>query len=578
MSGMVRGPRSTSLGVQPARDGVLAFERDRGRYTLWSGPSFHGNLPVAPRVLQVALLTPCNLRCSFCYRDTQAESRLSRGFLVPFLQSAADWGVLEVAFGGGEPLLFRELEPMLEQLAQTTALGLNVTTNAMLLTEERVARLRDHVGEWRVSAYAENDYQNALLRMRSLRVGLNLMVTPRNVGHIEVTVRDALQRGARDVLLLSYKGSESALHLRATDRERLRRALERMSALPLRLDICLYPHFSELPHLFPRDDCGAGSDFLAIAPDRTAHACSFSSRRFPFETIEDLQRIWTHLCDARPPADAEGCTRERFAALGQVACCSVDTVWQWSARASNNSGDSTVLAEFCDDATAELAASELRRFFEELHRFYRDLNQERGFAEDTFWNAVRVCDDEVPPPVAEFARKHGFKLETYSHGIRDTTETPTVASFGKQLALYHDYLMGFDSVFLERYFKTLSEGPPRFEVFGLEQPLRVRVSATGHSASVTQTLEDFFTRETEDEEPPWIDVSTPDILPWPHEVRPRAEVRWEKQREWNIAIDERSLAIELTLVGNAPAAAAHLGRWLEQNGYASVETEVQPEA
>jgi sulfatase maturation enzyme AslB (radical SAM superfamily) len=88
-----------------ALDGAkLLFDRAHGTNILLPGQSAKRQ---APRVLQIGLLTPCNLTCSFCYRDQAAPSRLTSEFLLDLLRGAAEWGVLEVAFGGGEPLLFR---------------------------------------------------------------------------------------------------------------------------------------------------------------------------------------------------------------------------------------------------------------------------------------------------------------------------------------------------------------------------------------------------------------------------------------------------------------------------------------
>ena len=80
--------------------GLMGFDRDRGLNVLYAGEETAGLRRRAPRSLQIGLLTPCNLSCSFCYRDRKAPDRLDRAFLVELLQQCARWGVLEVAFGG----------------------------------------------------------------------------------------------------------------------------------------------------------------------------------------------------------------------------------------------------------------------------------------------------------------------------------------------------------------------------------------------------------------------------------------------------------------------------------------------
>jgi hypothetical protein len=179
--------------LQTVDEGLHAFDRGSGENVLVRNRHTACLQRTAPRVLQIGLLTPCNLHCDFCYRDTNAPSRLDAPFLLDLLTRAAQWGVLEVAFGGGEPLLFRGFVDMVEELHQATPLGINFTTNGTLLTEDLLARLRRTVGEMRISAYPDNRYRRSLLMARGMNVGVNWLVTPANVGMIEPFVYDFLE-------------------------------------------------------------------------------------------------------------------------------------------------------------------------------------------------------------------------------------------------------------------------------------------------------------------------------------------------------------------------------------------------
>lgn len=166
-------------------EALLRFDRDTGTNVLLRDETTAGCQRRAPRLLEIGLLTPCNLRCTFCYRDTRAPSRLTAQFLVDLLRQAADWGVLEVAFGGGEPLLFPGFAKLLHDLHATTRLGINFTTNGTLLTP---AILNDLEGAWqelRLSAYEDNHYRRSLQLLQGRNVGVNWLVTPRNVGMVE---------------------------------------------------------------------------------------------------------------------------------------------------------------------------------------------------------------------------------------------------------------------------------------------------------------------------------------------------------------------------------------------------------
>ena len=564
--------------IQPVDGGLLTFDRAAGRYLLVRGPSLADQRVQAPRSIQVGLLTPCNLRCAFCYRDTAAASRLSADFLVGLLQDAARWGVLEVSFGGGEPLLFPGLAAMLRELHRTTALGLNLTTNGVLLSDARLAELADVVGQIRVSAYADNHYRETLRRTRSLRTGLNLLVTPANVDRVEALVVDALGCGADDVLLLGYKGSDPALLLGAAARERLREALQRLQGLPIGLDICLYPHFSELPHLFLRHDCGAGDDFLVITPDRAVQACSFGAARIPFSTFDELQAIYARLRAARPAAEVGGCTRACFS--GQApAPPVVDTMWQWSARAANNSGDFTLIGEFTDASTARAAAAELRQLYAEIHDYFHAWNREHGVDARTFWAANaehRGPPDGVPPPVAAFVARHHLGLDEYDHGITDSTDLPTIVALGCHLLIFHRYNLSLDLDLLEAFYHRTSGSDLTPAIYRYDGDFRLSVRARGHDPAVVDALGELFTGPRRWSPPPWMTgaVSDPRL---PEGVTFDVELLWAFAPRWEIDLDDAGVRFEISVTGDMPACAALLETWLRRHGYDDVEITVAQE-
>ena len=297
---------------QTVDGGILAFARGSGTNVLVRSDATKGLRHCAPRVLQIGLLTPCNLDCEFCYRDPTAPNRLDADFLLDLLCRAADWGVLEVAFGGGEPLMFPGFIGLVQQLHERTPLGVNLTTNGTLLSPQLVEQLSKSVGEIRISAHANNRYRRTLRMLAGGNVGVNWLVTPADVGLVEPFVRDFLAFGARNILLLGYKGSDASLHLRPSHLETLKRAVLDLQYLPLRLDACWYPLMPDLPHLFPRSDCGAGDEFLVITPDRAVQPCSFHSEKMPFKTLEELKAIYQRFRGERRASPIVGCTRSLF--------------------------------------------------------------------------------------------------------------------------------------------------------------------------------------------------------------------------------------------------------------------------
>lgn len=551
--------------------GLLRFDRDTGVNVLLRGPGTQRLARRAPRSLQIGLLTPCNLSCSFCYRDTRAPSRLTAPFLLDLLQRASTWGVLEAAFGGGEPLLFKGFVPLLRELHATTRLGLGFTTNGVLLDDDVVAALDGVVGEIRLSAYEDNRYRRTLRRLRR-PVGVNLLVTPRNVTTLEPVVHDALALGARNVLLLGYKGPRPELHLTEDHLRTLTRSLARMSALPLRLDVCWYPALRGVDHLFERDDCGAGDEILVIAPDRAIQPCSFHHERIPFDTFEDLVRIYGELRARRPAAEVRGCTRDSFSAKRSLPMAVEEArAWVWHARASNNSGDWTIAARFCSHEEARRAAEALRELARAHEAFLASPEGQR-------WIEQHGYDGSVPtPPLRHFGEAHGFDWSEGGDGLwweEDGFGAPvlTAGAVGDAVVVYHPYCMG------------LPEGPFRafFERCGaLEMGLwdygrpHVVVRAKGRNSASEKAMEDYLALVHAADDP-WAIEAAP---PWGDETAdPR--VSEDEDRSARLAhgnhsffVDDDGVSLSLAFQ-NTFAGSVAVERWLREGGFTEIGVEI----
>jgi MoaA/NifB/PqqE/SkfB family radical SAM enzyme len=470
----------STFSRQTTDGGVLAFDRESGLNILTRSAGTSGLKRQAPRVLQVGLLTPCNLKCHFCYRDAAAPSLLTAEFLVELLGRCADWGVLEVAFGGGEPLLFRGFVKLLLKLTRTTTLGLNFTTNGTLLTDQVLDTLRDWSGEIRVSAYEENRYREVLRRLQrrpERKFGVNWLVTPRNISQLEVMVRDCLELGAQNVMLLGYKGQDPTLHLTADQLRQLAGRVERLQHLPLRLDICWHPYLRSVPQLFERSDCGAGDEFLVITPDRAVQPCSFHQERVPFETFEDLKRIYLEMRVRKPEARIQGCTRARF----QPAAALVDGVYLWQAYASNNSGDATIVGRFRTSGEAERAAAAVRELASAHEHFLAS-------PENAEWDEIQPT-----PPMRKFGEAHGFEWpedegmswEEQAWGAPQLT----AGAVSNHVVLYHHYCVGLPTGAFGKF--LANTGAVAFSHGYYQCPWTV-ITARGKNLAAAQAVQDHL--------------------------------------------------------------------------------------
>jgi hypothetical protein len=124
------------------------------------------------------------------------------------LADLAQAGVLEVAFGGGEPWAFRGFADLLRRLYDETPLAVSFTTNGIALTRARLQAIRGSL--WAVPPLVVRRQrlatEVALLAETGARFGVNYLVTPARMAELEAVVLRLVGLGVVTVLLLSYKG------------------------------------------------------------------------------------------------------------------------------------------------------------------------------------------------------------------------------------------------------------------------------------------------------------------------------------------------------------------------------------
>jgi MoaA/NifB/PqqE/SkfB family radical SAM enzyme len=308
--------RSLPWRAHPLDGKLLLFERNTGLNVLLQGDETQYLRRVAPRTLLIAVTNACNLTCPFCYRDLDSRSQWRFDTLLEFCQQADQWGVLEVAFGGGEPMLFPRWPEFIAELYRTTRLGINFTTNGLLLTETFLRKVAGQYGQIRVSLYEDNSWQEtvSLLARHRARFGVNWLITPIELKTMAKKFVQLLALGVRDFLLLSYKGALPELHLTSVECQQLAVFVNQMLAqwghvIQIKLDICWGDALPNVPRLFEAEDCEAGDDFLSITSDRCVKPCSFHYVGLPFETVEDVKSYWQRQRQARYAAPLKGCAR-----------------------------------------------------------------------------------------------------------------------------------------------------------------------------------------------------------------------------------------------------------------------------
>jgi len=181
-----------------------------------------------PVVLTLFLTHQCNLRCTYCYihekRAMKMPLEIGRQAIDLALTLAKDR--LQISFFGGEPLLEWDLLTTFHQYGAKRAAERGVrpifalTTNGMMLDDERLAYLRDHdirIGysidgnqqaqdATRPKAGGGSSYERTVDRLRlALKYLPDLqtisVIDPENVAYLADSVRELLSIGCRRVTL-----------------------------------------------------------------------------------------------------------------------------------------------------------------------------------------------------------------------------------------------------------------------------------------------------------------------------------------------------------------------------------------
>jgi radical SAM protein with 4Fe4S-binding SPASM domain len=317
--------------------------RARGVREIGAGGVTQGALS-APIEVSVGVTNHCPVACDTCYLDAGPgrDGRAPGDKLDADLAELAGLGVFEIALGGGEALLDEDVVQVVQQI---TGLGMvpNLTTSGFGLTDDRLAMLAQHVGQVNVSwdgpdeLYAQvRGWRGEGVAVRAIerlvaagvRVGVNTVLTRRNVGALEVMAEQLEQLGVTEWQWLRLKPVGRAVETYAANRlspsEALELwprllAIEAKSALALRVDCALVPFVVahdpplEALELLAVSGCRGGDELWSRTVEGRWAPCSFAEATEAPEGVAeawhaDAQlQAWRQRAQA-PPAPCDTCT------------------------------------------------------------------------------------------------------------------------------------------------------------------------------------------------------------------------------------------------------------------------------
>ena len=305
-------------------------------HTTYSEPEV---VPVAPESVHLQLNNVCNLRCPSCYVDLQVrddDSMPSERWMT-LVDELADLGVFQLAIGGGEPLISPLFAPIVRHSRQEGLLP-SVTTNGRALTENLLSQIWGKIGEVRLSFNDGVSVDHrllmekvALLKAWGVQFGFNVIVTHRNIGQLEDTMRELVGLHPNSITLIRPKPAPNnkwwyeTNALSARDSMLLAEELRRMKPVfmgtvtTLTVDCAFSYLFYDLPdlELVRRGvaGCAIGERFVVVSHDGDVYPCSHLSGteyKMGNVMVQPFRTIWERCqTDARlEPKRLEGHCRD----------------------------------------------------------------------------------------------------------------------------------------------------------------------------------------------------------------------------------------------------------------------------
>lgn len=266
-----------------------------------------------PESLHVELTSVCNFTCPACYKGGDGGRHLDFFRLAAVLREAAALRVFQVAFGGGEPMLYPHLEEAV-RLAAGLGFAVSLTSNGSFDTERLQELVCCGIHHVQISLNGSTDAVNSRTRSgyavaraaleilggSGLSFGVNWVATRENLPDLGNFLRLCRTTGAGNCNILRLKPhpdlpeciGERATDLHAQDYTTLQGIIRdnRGSGLEIRLD----SGFSHLRCILHgqggfMSGCSAGRRFAALGSDGRFRPCSHVAMP---EEHEGLAEYW----------------------------------------------------------------------------------------------------------------------------------------------------------------------------------------------------------------------------------------------------------------------------------------------
>lgn len=185
--------------------GLHLFDRNTGYHILFDEIKYDkSQINIAPRTVSLAITNKCNLSCSYCY-NVKNNDELEIEYLKKLVKKLDELGCLELTIGGGEPFVHPKLVEFCEWTWLNTKLGINITTNGLLLDEIKVRELKCNISSIRISLNEIKELttlKNIEYAKDYISLGLNTIFFPNKEEDLISVLDYAVEKKINNILII----------------------------------------------------------------------------------------------------------------------------------------------------------------------------------------------------------------------------------------------------------------------------------------------------------------------------------------------------------------------------------------
>lgn len=278
-----------------------------------------------PESIHIDLTTVCPLKCPHCYKDISQNTVMSFEYFSGIIEQAKAIGVFQVALGGGEPLIVKNL-PEFAMKVSSYGMACTITTSGYGLTTELLKELKasdvKHIqvslngSTEEINSYSRDGFDYAVSALNILSesdapFGVNWVARMDNVKDFENIVSYAKRLKADNINILRYKPAvrENYKKNALTNGEfySLVEAIKKVSGIKIKIDSALsnilcYLYGNQINPI--NSGCGAGRRFMMIDSSGRFKPCSHMSL---VSEERDILQYWINSPDLEKLRRGEEC-------------------------------------------------------------------------------------------------------------------------------------------------------------------------------------------------------------------------------------------------------------------------------